>query len=175
MNGMAAWVRILIGAVWLNGALEKLLSPSPVPSSSPQAWTREGSSRRRPRGSRGSCAVSSSQRRALRPALALGGAAPGARPDPGPPHQPGSGGQRPVEPRAPLLGRRPPAGDGARRPRVPLNVNLLVALVSLVVLLSPAAKAFSLDNSLARCRPRLTLLLTNRRASGRTSIRDRGA
>jgi thiosulfate dehydrogenase [quinone] large subunit len=27
VNGMA-WVRILIGAVWLNGALEKLLSPS---------------------------------------------------------------------------------------------------------------------------------------------------
>ena len=27
MSGMA-WVRILIGAVWLNGAIEKLLSPS---------------------------------------------------------------------------------------------------------------------------------------------------
>src|SRR5215212_12090172 len=27
MNGMV-WVRILIGAVWLNGAMEKLLSPS---------------------------------------------------------------------------------------------------------------------------------------------------
>ena len=26
MNGMA-WVRILIGAVWLNGAIEKLLNP----------------------------------------------------------------------------------------------------------------------------------------------------
>ena len=27
MNGMV-WVRVLIGAVWLNGALEKLLNPS---------------------------------------------------------------------------------------------------------------------------------------------------
>ena len=27
MNGMA-WVRVLIGAVWLNGAVEKLLNPS---------------------------------------------------------------------------------------------------------------------------------------------------
>jgi thiosulfate dehydrogenase [quinone] large subunit len=27
MSGMV-WVRILIGAVWLNGAMEKLLSPS---------------------------------------------------------------------------------------------------------------------------------------------------
>jgi thiosulfate dehydrogenase [quinone] large subunit len=27
MSGMG-WVRILIGTVWLNGAMEKLLSPS---------------------------------------------------------------------------------------------------------------------------------------------------
>jgi thiosulfate dehydrogenase [quinone] large subunit len=67
----------------------------------------------------------------------------------------------------------PRLGTGLGAPEF-LNINLLVALVSLVILLSPAAKAFSLGNSLARGRPRLALLLTNRR-SGRTSTRDRGA
>ncbi len=65
-------------------------------------------------------------------------------------------------------------GSGLGAPEF-LNINLLVALISLVILLSPAAKALSLDGSLARGRPRLALLLTNRRASGRTSSRDRGA
>lgn len=49
-----------------------------------------------------------------------------------------------------------------------LDINFLVAAVSLIVLLSPAAKALSLDTALAHRSPRLAPLLTNRRArSGR--------
>ena len=51
-----------------------------------------------------------------------------------------------------------------------LDINLLVALISLVILLSPAAKALSLDTALVYRRPRLAPLLINRRArSGRRS------
>jgi thiosulfate dehydrogenase [quinone] large subunit len=48
-----------------------------------------------------------------------------------------------------------------------LNVNLLLALLSLVILLSPGAKDLSLDASLARARPKLAPLLTNRRSGRR--------
>jgi thiosulfate dehydrogenase [quinone] large subunit len=44
-----------------------------------------------------------------------------------------------------------------------LDINLLVASISFVILLSPAAKALSLDTALVHRRPRLALLLTNRR------------
>ncbi|MDQ3285544.1 MAG: hypothetical protein M3P92_07575, partial [Actinomycetota bacterium] len=50
-----------------------------------------------------------------------------------------------------------------------LTINLLIALLSLVILLSPAAKAFSLDAALARHRPRLSPLLLNRRVGRRRS------
>jgi thiosulfate dehydrogenase [quinone] large subunit len=48
-----------------------------------------------------------------------------------------------------------------------LTINLFVALISVIILLSPAAKALSLDSALVRSRPRLAPLLTNRRARGR--------
>lgn len=54
-------------------------------------------------------------------------------------------------------------GTGLGTPEF-LNVDLFIALISLVILLSPTAKALSLDASLARSRPRLAPLLTNRRA-----------
>jgi len=59
-------------------------------------------------------------------------------------------------------------GTGLAEPEF-LTVNLLVALLSLVILLSPAAKALSLDAALARDRPRLSPLLLNRRAGRRRS------
>jgi thiosulfate dehydrogenase [quinone] large subunit len=49
-----------------------------------------------------------------------------------------------------------------------LTVNVLVALISVVILLSPAAKALSVDAALAERSPGLSLLLTNRRARSRT-------
>jgi thiosulfate dehydrogenase [quinone] large subunit len=45
-----------------------------------------------------------------------------------------------------------------------LTMNVLVALISVVILLSPAAKSLSMDAILARRSPRLSPLLTNRRA-----------
>ena len=59
-------------------------------------------------------------------------------------------------------------GTGLAEPEF-LTINLLVALISLVILFSPAAKAFSLDAALARHRPRLSPLLLNRRAGRRRS------
>jgi thiosulfate dehydrogenase [quinone] large subunit len=50
-----------------------------------------------------------------------------------------------------------------------LTINLLVALISLVILFSPAAKALSLDAALTRARPRLSPLLLNRRTGRRRS------
>lgn len=59
-------------------------------------------------------------------------------------------------------------GTGLAEPEF-LTINLLVALISLVILLSPAAKALSLDAALAHRRPRLSPLLLNRRAGRRRS------
>ena len=44
-----------------------------------------------------------------------------------------------------------------------LTINTLVALISVVILLSPAAKNLSVDSRLARRSPALSPLLTNRR------------
>jgi thiosulfate dehydrogenase [quinone] large subunit len=45
-----------------------------------------------------------------------------------------------------------------------ITINVLVALISIVILLSSAAKAFSVDAILARRNPSLSPLLTNRRS-----------
>jgi hypothetical protein len=60
-------------------------------------------------------------------------------------------------------------GTGLGSPEF-LNVDLFITVLSLVILLSPAAKALSLDATLAHSRPRLAPLLLNRRA-GRRRIR----
>jgi thiosulfate dehydrogenase [quinone] large subunit len=44
-----------------------------------------------------------------------------------------------------------------------LTINVLVALISVVILLSPAAKRLSLDSRLAERSPGLSPLLINRR------------
>lgn len=57
-------------------------------------------------------------------------------------------------------------GTGLGSPEF-LNTDLFIALISLVILLSLAAKALSLDASLARNRPRLSPILVNRRGGRR--------
>lgn len=47
-----------------------------------------------------------------------------------------------------------------------LNVNMIMALMSAVVLFSAAAKALSIDSAIAARNPRLSPLLTNRRQQG---------
>jgi thiosulfate dehydrogenase [quinone] large subunit len=54
-------------------------------------------------------------------------------------------------------------GNGLGSPEF-FTIDLVLALISLVVLLSPAAKALSLDSALAHRSPRFATLLTNRRA-----------
>ena len=53
-----------------------------------------------------------------------------------------------------------------------IDINLLMALLSLVVLLSPAAKALSLDAALVYRSPRLAPLLANRRSGTRRRRRS---
>ena len=58
-------------------------------------------------------------------------------------------------------------GTGLAEPEL-LTINLLVALISAVILLSPTAKTLSLDAALVRKRPRLSPILTNRRGGRRS-------
>ncbi len=53
-------------------------------------------------------------------------------------------------------------GTGLGSPEF-LTINVLVALISVVILLSPAAKNLSVDSRLAKRSPGLSPLLTNRR------------
>lgn len=60
----------------------------------------------------------------------------------------------------------PAFGGGLGAPGL-LTVNAVVVLLSLLILFSPAAKAFGLDPALAGRRPRLAPLLLNRRGGRR--------
>src|SRR5918992_943927 len=110
VNGMV-WVRVLVGAVWLNGAVEKLLNPE-----FPQQFATS---------------------------LEAGG----------------------------FVSQAPPFFQdfmlGVVVPNAELFAQLMragvVALLSVVILLSPAAKSLSVDAILARRSPGLSPLLTNRR------------
>ena len=167
MSGMA-WVRVLVGAVWLNGAVEKFLNPE-FPRQFAANLNAGGYVSQAPSWFQGymrdtvvpnaetAAQIARFGELALGLALVLGLLTnPAAL---------GSilfslailvsqGGVR--------------LGTGLAEPEF-LTVNLLVALLSLVILLSPAAKALSLDAALARHRPRLSPLLLNRRAGRRRS------
>ena len=169
VNGMA-WVRILIGAVWLNGGLEKLLNPS-FPQQFATSLNAGGFVAAAPpwfqeimRGT----VVPNAELFAqfsrfgelfLGLALILGLLT-----------NPAAIGSILLSLALLFSAGGVRLGFGLGAPEF-LNINLLVALISLVILLSTAAKAFSLDNSLARGRPRLTLLLTNRRSGARSGSR----
>jgi thiosulfate dehydrogenase [quinone] large subunit len=53
-------------------------------------------------------------------------------------------------------------GTGLGAPEF-LNVDLVMALLSVIILLSPEAKTFSVDAALARRNPAVSRLLTNRK------------
>src|SRR5919112_3633149 len=162
MNGMA-WVRILIGAVWLNGAVEKLLNPD-FPQQFAASLNAGGFVFQAPpwfQGFMQGTVVPNAElfaqlqrfgELALGLALILGLLTNLAAV--------GSvilslvimlsqGGVR--------------LGMGLGAPEF-LTVNVLVALISVVILLSSAAKVLSVDAILARRSPTLSPLLTNRRA-----------
>jgi thiosulfate dehydrogenase (quinone) large subunit len=164
MNGMA-WVRILVGAVWLNGAIEKLLNPD-FPQQFAASLNAGGFVTQAPpwfQSFMQSTVVPNAElfaqiqrfgELALGLALILGLLT-----------NPAALGSIVLSLTILLSQGGVRLGSGIGSPEF-LTINLLVALISLLILLSPAAKALSLDEPLARGRPRLAPLLTNRRARG---------
>jgi len=159
-KGMA-WVRILVGAVWLNGALEKLLNPH-FPQQFNQSLKVGGFVSQAPpffkafmEGIVAPNAETFAQivrlvEFSLGIALLLGLLTNLAAL--------GSVAQSLVI----MLSQGGVAfGTGLGAPEF-LNVDLIVALLSLIILLSPGAKTLSVDAVLARRKPVLSTLLTNR-------------
>ena len=161
MNGMV-WVRILIGAVWLNGGVEKLLNPG-FPRQFAVSLQAGGFVSQAPpffQDFMKGYVVPNAELFAqlmrvgeltlgialilglLTNLAALGGIALSAM------IQLSQGG----------VG----LGTGLGSPEL-LTVNVILALISLVILLSPGAKELSVDSRLAQRSPALSPLLTNRR------------
>jgi thiosulfate dehydrogenase [quinone] large subunit len=161
MNAMV-WVRVLVGAVWLNGAIEKLLNPQ-FPQQFATSLQAGGFVSQAPPFFRtfmqGTVVPDAELFAQLMRAgeLALGialivglltnFAAVGSM----------------VLSVVILLSQGGVRlGTGLGAPEF-LTINVLVALISVIIVLSPAAKALSVDAILARRSPALSTLLTNRR------------
>jgi thiosulfate dehydrogenase [quinone] large subunit len=156
------WVRVLIGAVWLNGGLEKLLNPD-FPSQFAGSLAAGGFVSQAPPFFQGfmrgyvipNAELFAQLMRAgeltLGIALILGLLTNFA-----------AVGSVVLSVMILLSQGGVGLGTGLGTPEF-LTMNLLIALVSVVVLFSPAAKAFSVDSGLARRSPGLSPLLTNRR------------
>ena len=158
-KGMA-WVRILVGAVWLNGALEKFLNPQ-FPQQFAQSLKAGGFISQAPpffRGFMESVVAPNAEAFAqivrfvelsLGIALILGLLTNLAAL--------GSIAQSLVI----MLSQGGVAfGTGLGAPEF-LNVDLMMALLSVMILLSPEAKSLSVDAVLAKRNPALSTLLTN--------------
>ncbi|CAA9487806.1 MAG: hypothetical protein AVDCRST_MAG05-1699 [uncultured Rubrobacteraceae bacterium] len=161
MNGMV-WVRVLVGALWLNGGIEKLLNPD-FPRQFADTLEVGGFVSQAPpffRDFMQGTVVPNAELFAqlvrageltVGVALILGFltnlAAVGS-----------------VALSIPILlsGGGVRLGTGLGAPEF-ITINVLVALISLVILLSRAAKEVSLDTGLARRSPGLSPVLTNRR------------
>ncbi len=161
MNGMV-WVRILVGAVWLNGAIEKLLNPD-FPQQFAQSLQAGGFVAQAPPFFRGFmqgyvvpnadlfAQVIRISELALGIAMILGLLT-----------NPAALGSIVLSLSIMLSQGGVRLGSGLASPEF-FTINLLLALLSLVILLSPTAKAFSVDSRLARRSPGLSPLLLNRR------------
>ena len=161
MNGMV-WVRVLIGAVWLNGAIEKLLNPD-FPRQFADSLAAGGFVSQAPpflQGFMQSTVVPNAELFAqlmrvgeltLGIALILGLLTNFA-----------AVGSTVLSVMILLSQGGVGLGTGLGTPEF-FTMNLLIALVSVVILFSPAAKALSMDSRLARRSLVLSTLLTNRR------------
>lgn len=162
-----AWVRVLIGAVWLNGAAEKFLNPE-FPRQFAASLSAGGFISQAPpwfQNIMQSIVVPNAE--TVAQLQRFGELALGLALVFGLLTNPAALGSIVLSLMILLSQGGVRLGTGVATPEF-LNVNALIALISLVILLSPAAKALSVDAALARGRPRLALLLTNRRArSGR--------
>ncbi len=164
MNGMV-WVRVLVGAVWLNGAIEKLLNPE-FPQQFVTSLEAGGFVSQAPpffqdfmRGVVIPNAELFAQfmragELALGLALILGLLTNLA-----------AVGSMVLSTLIMLSQGGVRLGMGLGTPEF-LTMNVLLALLSVVILLSPAAKSLSLDAILARRSPGLSPLLTNRKHPG---------
>lgn len=169
MNGMV-WVRVLIGAVWLNGGIEKLLNPNFPQQFAASLDVGAFVSQAPPffRGFMQSTVVPNAELFAqlvrageltLGIALILGLLTNFA-----------AIGSVAMSVMIMLTQGGVGLGMGLGAPEF-LTVNVFIALLSVVVLLSPAAKLISLDSALARRSPGLSPILTNRR-QGRGASRS---
>lgn len=165
-----AWIRILVGAVWLNGAVEKILNPG-FPAQLEQVLLSGGFIAEAPPFLR-----SFMQQTVLPNAdtvaqlLRFGELALGLALVFGLLANPAALVSAVFSAALFLAQGGPDLGSGLTAPEF-LTINLLLALVSAAVLLSPSAKDSSLDTGLARRHPRLAPLLTNRRSRGRGTPR----
>jgi thiosulfate dehydrogenase [quinone] large subunit len=168
------WVRVLIGAVWLNGGIEKLLNPD-FPRQFADSLAAGGFVSQAPpffQNFMQSTVVPNAELFAqlmrageltLGIAMILGLLTNFA-----------AAGSVALSVMILLSQGGVGLGTGLGTPEF-LTMNLLIALLSVVVLFSPAAKAFSVDSRLARRSPGLSTLLTNRRrrsGSGRSYSRS---
>lgn len=162
MNGMT-WVRIVAGAVWLNGGVEKLLNPE-FPTQFADSLAAGGFVSQAPpffRGFMEGTVVPNAElfaqvvrvsELALGIALILGLLTNFA-----------AVGSIVLSAMVLLSQGGVRLGTGLGTPEF-ININVLVALLSLLIILSPAAKTFSLDSRLVKRSPALSPLLTNRRS-----------
>jgi thiosulfate dehydrogenase [quinone] large subunit len=165
VNGMV-WVRVLVGAVWLNGGIEKLLNPE-FPRQFATSLEAGGFIAQAPpffqdfmRGTVVPNAELFAQlmragELTLGIALILGLLTNLA-----------AAGSIALSIVIMLSQGGIRLGSGLGAPEF-LTINVLVALISLVILFCPAAKGLSIDAVLARRSPGLSPLLTNRRAGQR--------
>ena len=156
------WVRVLIGAVWLNGGIEKLLNPN-FPRQFADSLAAGGFVSQAPpffQGFMRGAVVPHAELFAqlmrageltLGIALILGLLTNLA-----------AVGSAVLSVMILLSQGGVGLGTGLGTPEF-LTMNVLIALLSVVVLFSAAAKVFSVDSRLARRSPGLSALLTNRR------------
>ncbi len=169
-----AWIRILVGAVWLNGALEKILNPA-FPLQFEQVLLSGGFVEGAPP------FLGSFVRQSILPhaeavaqLVRFGELFLGLAFVSGLLVNPAALVSVAYSAALFLAQGGPELGSGLTAPEI-LTINLFVALISAAVLLSPSAKDSSLDAGIARRRPRLAPLLINRRRShGRPQTGARG-
>jgi thiosulfate dehydrogenase [quinone] large subunit len=162
-----AWVRILVGALWLNGALEKLLNPE-FPRQFAASLQAGGFVSQAPpffRSFMQGTVVPNAETFAQ--LVRLGELALGIALILGLLTNLAALGSIGLSVALLLSQGGVRFGTGLGPPEF-LTINVLIALLSLAILLSPAAKALSADSGLARRRPGLSPLLTNRRKRKRT-------
>ncbi len=162
MNGMV-WVRVVVGAVWFNGGIEKLLNPE-FPQQFATSLQAGGFSAQAPpffRGLMQGYVVPNAELFAQ--LVRAGELALGVALIVGLLTNLAAVGSVALSVVLVLSQRGVGLGTGLGAPEL-LTVNVLVALISVVILFSPAAKALSADAILARRSPGLSPLLTNRRA-----------